>query len=49
MDRLDKKSDRIPVTKKTRLQLKKYCVNQELKNYDEAIVKLLFLAEKSSK
>lgn len=41
MERNEKKSDRIPVTKKTRIRLKKYYVNEELKNYDEAINNLL--------
>ena len=48
MDKSDRKSDRIPVTKKTRLRLKKYCANQELKNYDEAINNILDEVGKSS-
>jgi hypothetical protein len=37
MDRGEKKSDRIPVSNKTRIRLKKYYVNEGFKNYDEAI------------
>jgi hypothetical protein len=46
MGKEEKKSDRIPTTTKTRLRLKKYYVNQELRNYDEAINILLDNIEK---
>ena len=41
MDKEDKKTDRVPVTKKTRLRLKKYYVMEELNNYDEGVNDLL--------
>ena len=46
MDKEDKKTDRIPVTKKTRLRLKKYYVSEELANYDEGVNELLDKSEK---
>ena len=49
MERGDKKSDRIPVSTKTRERLKKYYVNKSFKSYDEAINYLLNEIDKSSK
>jgi len=42
----EKKEDRIPCCNKTKMRLKKYQVNNEMKNYDEAINKLLDKVEK---
>lgn len=47
MLREEKKSDRIPVSKKTRIRLKKHYVLKNLKNYDEAINLLLDKDEKN--
>ena len=41
MNKEDKKSDRIPVSGKTRMRLKKYYVIKNLKSYDDAINLLL--------
>lgn len=45
----DNKTDRIPVTQRTRFRLKKYYVINNLKNYDESINKLLDEIEKIKK
>ncbi len=49
MEAGDKKSDRIPVSAKTRQRLKKYYVNKDFKSYDEAVNHLLDEIGKSSK
>jgi hypothetical protein len=49
MDGIEKKSDRIPVTKKTRIRMRKYYVNEGFANYDEGLNNLLDKVEKSSK
>ncbi len=41
MQKEDKKSDRIPVSQKTRMRLKKYYVLNGFRNYDEGINHLL--------
>lgn len=47
MQKEDKKSDRIPVSTKTRMRLKKFYVLNNMKNYDEAINILLNKIEKN--
>lgn len=46
MKKEDKKSDRIPVSNKTRVRLKKFYVINNFNNYDEAINILLDKTEK---
>ena len=49
MQKEDKKSDRIPVSQKTRIRLKKFYVLKNLRNYDVAINLLLDKDENKDK